>query len=121
MKRRKKPWRRFKVKNNRLRRRANCCLRRVCSVILLIEAAVLWKQGQIPLISVEHQADVWVEQLDSLTAMEENVEAGAGSLVEEDGGQTVLEQIFGVRLRMEDGVIEFYRKEEKIDVTPKEK
>lgn len=102
----KKFWRTFKTKDSGLRKQARQWFRRICAMIMFAELVILWRQTQIPLISVDRQSDSGMEYLEA---------------EKEERERTVLEQIFGVRLRVEDGVIEFYRKEEKMDVIPEEK
>lgn len=106
MKRIKKSWRAFKGQESARQKRVCRWIRRICSIMLLVEIVVLWKQGWFPLISVDEQEESWMRQMDS------SVAAGQWD-------HTVLEEIFGVRLKVEDGVIEFYRKEEQVEVIPK--
>lgn len=85
----KKSWRRFKKKG-----RGSAVVRRFCCVAILLEAAVLvWQYGG---------ADVFALRAESAS--------GEYLVPEEEGG--LLEQVFGVRLRIEDGAVEFYRREE---------
>lgn len=92
----KKPWRTFKNKECGRERQICWWIRRSCGIILVIEAVVLWMQAGLPAVQVERQQQTWLEKNDQ--ARQES--------------DSILEQIFGVRLRLEDGVVEFYRKEE---------
>ena len=96
MKRRKKSWRTFKKKESEHQKQICWRIRRACSIILCVEALILWKQAELPVVHVDRQENSWVRQ--------------AG-----ESENSVLEQIFGVRLRVEKGVIEFYRREEMVD------
>ena len=53
-------------------------------------------QAGLPAVQVERKQQTWLEKNDQ--ARQES--------------DSILEQIFGVRLRLEDGAVEFYRKEE---------
>jgi len=91
---RRKPWRTFRKK-----RRTDEVIRKVCAVFLVLELAFFVKQFKFPLVEVhrweEHEAEGQTEQR----------KAGP------DSSKEIME-ILGFRLRIEEGVIEIYRKEE---------
>ncbi len=89
MKGKKKSWREFKTKDSGIQKQIRRRIRRACSILLLVEGIVLWKQGKIPGISVEGYQDSWGSRM-------------------EQGEYAVSEEMFGIRLRMEEGVIEFF-------------
>lgn len=76
-------------------------IRRVCCAVLILEAAVLIEQkdlADIVTVHVERDSQEWL----------------APSGTENEAAKNLLERIFGVRFRFEDGVIEFYRQEETV-------
>lgn len=95
MRRHNKSWRQFPVKDTKSRE-ADCMrIRKICGLLFVVEALILWQQDQIPGIRVNRQQESGMEQMQ-----------------QEDS--TMLEQILGIRLRIEEGVIEFFCvKEEK--------
>ncbi len=87
-----KPWRKF-----RRTRRCDAIVRKICCALLILEAAVLVERGgmkDLLALRVERQQREWISP-----AEDERDAAG------------LPEQIFGVRLRLRDGAVEFYRRE----------
>lgn len=87
-----KPWRRFKKDGP-----AGRLVRKVCSAVLILEAAVLISRSGLGVFSVERTYEEWLSPVPS------------GLAGETDEG--TLEKIFGIRLRLRDGAVEFYRQE----------
>lgn len=77
-----KPWRRIKTHST-----ASILIRKICCGILILELAFLLRESGNPAVTVRHwQEAVWVEP---------------------DGEQ---EELFGLRLRLKEGILEFYQK-----------
>lgn len=86
-----KSWRKF-----RKDKRNEGMIRKACFTILILELAFFIRESKIPFIYIEREEE---HHMVRETVMEE-----AG------GGETI--EIFGLRIRLKEGVIEFYRKEE---------
>ena len=111
---RKKPWRKFKKKGS-----ADRLIRKVCCSILVLEAAVLISRSGLGVFTVERTQREWLSPVPGGQA--EMLPSGnwqGGGSAESDSVQNpdesagVLEKIFGIRLRLRDGAIEFYRQED---------
>ncbi len=89
-----KPWRKFKYK-----RPKNKILRRVCLAVLGAELGVLWVQDRLtfPVIMVTESQEVVIYQI---------------PLGEEDAELPSKDRIYGIRIRLKDGVVDLYRREE---------
>ncbi len=94
----KKSWRRFAREGVWNRK-----LRRACIAALTLEAAVLFYQyggTDFFALRAESESQQWLSPAED--------KGGDGALIEE---------IFGFRLRMRDGAVEFYRQEERAGET----
>ncbi len=89
-----KPWRKLKQK-----RPKNKTLRRVCLAVLGAEAGVLWAQDRLPfpVIKVTENQEVVIYQI---------------PLGDEDIELPSKDRIYGIRIRLKDGVVDLYRREE---------
>lgn len=77
-----KPWRRIKSCSA-----ASILIRKICCAILILELAFLLREYGKPAVTVRQwQETVW----------------------EEPGGER--EELFGIRLRLKEGILEFYQK-----------
>ena len=110
----KKPWRTFKRN-----RSARGLVRKACCLILILEAAALISRGGPGLFFVENTRQEWISQVPdapsgptgSDRSETGSPETSAGRQTEESGGG-ILEKVFGIRLRLRDGAIEFDRQED---------
>ena len=94
----KKSWRKFTREGVRARK-----IRRVCIAALTLEAAVLFYQHggtDFFALRAESESSQWMSP------------AGDGG-----GYGGLMEEIFGFRLRLRDGAVEFYRQEENVGET----
>lgn len=89
MRGRKKSWRQFQEKKTKKQKLDCMRIRKICGMLLVMETLILWKQDRIPGIFVERYQQAGLEQLQQA-----------------DGA--ILEQILGIRLRIEEGMIEFF-------------
>jgi len=89
-----KPWRKFKEK-----RLGNQHIRRVCLAVLAAEIVILKGQGRLhcPVIKVTENREVVIYQ--------NPVEDGALEVLPKD-------QVYGIRIRLKEGMVDFYRREE---------
>ena len=96
-----KPWRNFKEK--RLRDKH---IRWVCLVIFAVEMGVLGKQGRLrlPVIKVTENREVVIYQLP--------LEGGDKEREGEPLEVPSKDQVYGIRIRLKDGMVDFYRREE---------
>lgn len=77
-----KPWRRIKIHST-----ASILIRKICCAILILELAFLLRESGNPSVTVRQwQEAVWMEP----------------------GGER--EELFGLRLRLKEGILEFYQK-----------
>lgn len=91
----KKSWRRFAREGMWDRK-----LRRACIAALTLEAAVLFYQyggTDFFALRAESESQQWLSPAE-----------------DEDGNSGVMEEIFGFRLRLRDGAVEFYRQGETV-------
>lgn len=88
-----KPWRRFPSGNDSVH-----TIRRICFAALVLEAAWFLKESKPARVSFKEE-----EQHRKVFIQENDKE-------QEDG---ILERYFGVRIRLREGVIEIYRREER--------
>lgn len=97
-----KPWRKFK-KERWKKEHIRC----VCALFIVIELAVLGTQGRLPfpVVEVKEGNEVIIYQR---PAKEGKPEEGTGTVMEDPKKN----QIYGIRIRLKEGVVDFYRKEE---------
>lgn len=88
---RRKSWRNFRTDEGN-----EGMIRKACFTVLILELAFFVRESKIPFIHIEREKEHQMVQ--------EAVLEKAGS------GETI--EIFGLRIRLKEGVIEFYRKEE---------
>lgn len=97
-----KPWRKFK--KERWKREH---IRYVCALFIIIELAVLGIQGQLPfpVVEVREGNEVVIYQQSEVKKPMENQD-------ETTPGDPEKDEIYGIRFRLKEGMIDFYRKEE---------
>lgn len=116
----KKPWRKFKRGGS-----ADRLIRKICCSLLVLEAAVLISRSGLGVLSVERTQREWLSAAPGVQGemrpadnLRDDLRDGMQGSDESDGMQSpdesagVLEKIFGIRLRLRDGAIEFYRQED---------
>lgn len=96
-----KPWRKFKEKGPKDRH-----IRRICLIALAAEAAVMERRGQIhvPAVKVTENREVIIYQL----PLEETQKDAGGEPLEIPSK----DRIYGIRIRLKEGTVDFYRREE---------
>ncbi len=96
-----KPWRKFKEK--RLKDRH---IRRICLIVFAAEVAVMEKQGQIqvPAVKVTENREVLIYQL-PLEEARKDCEGEPLIIPSKD-------RIYGIRIHLKEGTVDFYRREE---------
>lgn len=102
-----KPWRNFKEK-----RIKDGHIRRMCLAVLAVELGVLRQQGRLrfPVIEVTENREVVIYQLP----------VGDERGGREDGSFKIpsKDQVYGIRIRLKEGMVDFYRREELHDQEP---
>lgn len=88
-----KPWRKFKKK-----KAADQHIRRICLAVFGLELLILMERGEFsfPTVEVTDDREVVIYQ----------APVGENPAIPEKN------QIFGIRIRLKDGVVDFYRREE---------
>lgn len=86
-----KSWRNFRRDKGR-----EGLIRKVCCTVFILELAFLVRESKIPFIHIERE--------------EEHRMVHETVLEKEGNGESI--EIFGFRIRLKEGLIEFYRKEE---------